>query len=102
MALEVIGQLKEGTDAYERALALEPQHRKAANNLGFILQKRMEHGEPELRPMAIQAWKQRLLICQEEGQSMKMAMEHLTQLGIAESTLAEWVRVEFMEGEVGS
>ena len=102
VALEVTGHLKEGTDAYERALALEPQHRKAANNLGFILEKRMDQGEPELRPLAIQAWKQRLLICQEEGQSMKMAMEHLTLLGVPESTLAEWVRVEFLEGEVGS
>ncbi len=102
VALEVTGHLKEGTDAYERALALEPQHRKAANNLGFILEKRMDQGEPELRPLAVQAWKQRLLICQEEGQSMKMAMEHLTMLGVPESTLAEWVRVEFLEGEVGS
>ncbi|HEY3400549.1 MAG TPA: tetratricopeptide repeat protein [Geothrix sp.] len=96
VALEVTGRLLEATEAYEKALALDPLHRKAANNLGFVLEKRMEQGEPELRARATEAWKQRLLICRDEGQSMKMATEHLTQLGVGDDTLREWLRPEFL------
>lgn len=96
VALEVTDRWLEATEAYEKALALEPQHRKAANNLGFVLEKRMNHGEPELRAQAIEAWKQRLLICRDEGQSLKMATEHLTRLGVDEETLREWLRPEFL------
>jgi len=100
VALEGTKRLLEATQAYERALAIEPHHRKAANNLGFALQKRMEHGEPELHDRAVEAWKQRLLICREEGQSLKMATEHLAQLGVADETIREWLRMEFLEAEV--
>ena len=99
VALEVTTQWREATEAYEKALALEPQHRKAANNLGFVLEKRMNHGEPELRAHAIEAWKQRLLICQEEGQSLKMATDHLTQLGLDDDTIHEWLRPGFPVGD---
>ena len=99
VALEGSKALREATEAYVKALAIEPHHRKAANNLGFVLQKRMEHGEPELRPRAVEAWKQRLFICRDEGQSLKMAMEHLAQLGVGEDTIHEWLRPEFMEAE---
>jgi tetratricopeptide (TPR) repeat protein len=99
VALEGSKQLKEATEAYVKALTLEPHHRKAANNLGFVLQKRMDDGEPELRPQAVEAWKQRLFICRDEGQSLKMAMEHLAQLGVGEDTLHEWLRPEYMESE---
>ena len=100
VALEVTERLKEATAAYEKALTLESQHRKAANNLGFVLEKRMEQGEPELRARATEAWKQRLLICRDEGQSMKMATEHLTRLGVEEDTLREWLRPEFLAAEM--
>ena len=100
VALEVTLRWKEATEAYERALALEPQHRKAANNLGFVLEKRMHQGEPELRARATDAWRQRLLICRDEGQSLKMAMEHLTGLGVDDATLGEWLRNGTLE--VGS
>ena len=99
VALEGSKALREATEAYVKALAIEPHHRKAANNLGFVLQKRMEHGEPELRHRAVEAWKQRLFICRDEGQSLKMAMEHLAQLGVGEDTIHEWLRPEFMEAE---
>ena len=94
VALEVTERWKDATEAYEKALALEPHHRKAANNLGFVLEKRMDHGEPELRERAVEAWKQRLLICRDEGQSLKMATDHLTLLGMGEETLREWIRSE--------
>jgi hypothetical protein len=44
----------------------------------------------------VEAWKQRLFICRDEGQSLKMAMEHLAQLGVGEDTLHEWLRPEYM------
>ena len=99
VALELAGRLAEGTEAYERALALEPHHRKAANNLGFVLEKRMEQGELGLRDRAVEAWKQRLVLCQDEGQSTKMAREHLAQLGVTDAVLREWMGPGFLEGE---
>ena len=99
VALEVLNHLKEATEAYEKALSLEPQHRKAANNLGFVLEKRMVQGEPQLRARATEAWKQRLLICRDEDQSLKMATDHLTNLGVDDETIREWLRPGFLVGE---
>jgi Flp pilus assembly protein TadD len=96
VALEVTERWKEATEAYEKALALEPHHRKAANNLGFVLEKRMHHGEAELRARATEAWKQRLLICRDEGQSLKMATDHLASLGVDDETIREWLRPDFL------
>jgi tetratricopeptide (TPR) repeat protein len=91
VALEVAGRAKEATEAYERALALFPMHRKAANNLGFLLEKRMQAGETDLHDRAMEAWKRRLLICRDEGQSLKMATEHLVRLGVSEETIYRWL-----------
>ena len=91
VALEVAGKCGEATDAYEHALAISPLHRKAANNLGFLLEKRMQAGETDLHPRAMEAWKRRLLICRDEGQSLKMATEHLVRLGVAEDTIRRWL-----------
>ncbi len=96
VALEVTDRWKEATEAYEKALALEHQHRKAANNLGFILEKRMNRGEPELRARATEAWRQRLLICRDEDQSLKMATDHLASLGVDDGTIREWLRPGFL------
>jgi tetratricopeptide (TPR) repeat protein len=91
VALEVRGQCLEATEAYEHALRQAPLHRKAANNLGFLLEKRMLAGETGLRARATEAWKLRLLICRDEGQSLKMAKEHLARLGVAEETIRQWL-----------
>ena len=91
VAQEVRGRCVEATEAYEKALSLAPMHRKAANNLGFLLEKRMQAGEVELRNRAMDAWKRRLLICRDEGQSLKKATEHLTKLGIPEETIRQWL-----------
>jgi tetratricopeptide (TPR) repeat protein len=91
VALEVAGRPREATEAYERALALAPMHRKAANNLGFLLEKRMEGGEADLHQRAKDAWKRRLLICRDEGQSLKMATEHLAKLGVGDDTIRRWL-----------
>jgi Tfp pilus assembly protein PilF len=94
VAYEVENFLKEATNAYERALSLSPYHRKAANNLGFVLEKRMAQGEADLTPRAVQAWKQRLLICRDECQSMKMATEHLVKLGVNDALIQQWLETE--------
>jgi tetratricopeptide (TPR) repeat protein len=99
VAFEVTKRWKEATEAYEKALAIEPHHRKAANNLGFVLEKRMNHGEPELRARATEAWRQRLLICRDEGQSLKMAKDHLAGLGVDDEVIHEWLRPEFLATE---
>ena len=91
VAQEVRGKCVEATEAYERALSLAPLHRKAANNLGFLLEKRMQNGEAELHSRAMEAWKLRLLICRDEGQSIKKATEHLTKLGVTEETIRWWL-----------
>ncbi|MDR3673480.1 MAG: tetratricopeptide repeat protein [Holophaga sp.] len=91
VAQEVRGKCVEATEAYERALSLAPLHRKAANNLGFLLEKRMQAGEADLRNRAMDAWKLRLLICRDEGQSMKKATEHLAKLGVSEETIRWWL-----------
>ena len=44
-----------------------------------------------VRDRAMEAWKLRLLICRDEGQSMKKATEHLTKLGVAEETIRWWL-----------
>jgi tetratricopeptide (TPR) repeat protein len=100
VALEVSDQMVEATAAYEKALTLSPLHRKAANNLGFILERRMGAGEVELRDRAVEAWKRRLLICRDEGQSLKMAAEHLAKLGVTEETLHRWLEQEYSPSSV--
>ena len=94
VALEVGGKCLEATEAYEHALSLAPLHRKAANNLGFLLEKRMQAGEVELHGRATEAWKLRLLICRDEGQSIKMAAEHLAKLGVTDETIQRWLEQE--------
>lgn len=91
VAQEVRGLCLDATKSYERALSLAPLHRKAANNLGFLLEKRMEAGEVDLLNRATEAWKLRLLICRDEGQSLRKATEHLTKLGVAEETIRWWL-----------
>lgn len=94
VAHEVQNQWAEATLAYEKALSFDPAHRKAANNLGFLLEKRMKQGETHLKAQAVEAWKRRLLICRDEGQSLRMAKEHLTGLGVAEDVLLQWLNHE--------
>ena len=94
VALQVTSKLVDATECYEKALELSPLHRKAANNLGFILEQRMEAGEAGLKERAVEAWKRRLLLCRDEGQSLKMAMEHLVKLGVTEETLQFWIEQE--------
>jgi Tfp pilus assembly protein PilF len=94
VACEVEDMLVDATDAYTKALDLSPYHRKAANNLGFVLEKRMALGEQDLHQKAVNAWKHRLLVCRDEGQSQKMATEHLLGLGVQEPDIQQWLDTE--------
>lgn len=94
VALEVNEKMVEATEAYEKALVFSPLHRKAANNLGFLLERRMSAGELDLHDRAVEAWKRRLLICRDEGQSLKMAGEHLAKLGISDDIIHRWLEQE--------
>ncbi len=94
VALEVNDKMVEATEAYEKALTFSPLHRKAANNLGFILERRMNAGEADLLNRAVEAWKRRLLLCRDEGQSLKMAAEHLVKLGVSDETIHRWLEQE--------
>ena len=102
VALEVSTKFPEATDAYTKALTLDPRHRKAANNLGFLLEKRMEAGEAALRERAVEAWKRRLSICRDEGQSLRMATEHLTKLGVPDEALREWITKGDVQSEAAN
>jgi tetratricopeptide (TPR) repeat protein len=97
VVLEMQTRLEDATDAYERALRIDVSHRQAANNLGFVLEKRMESGEAGLAPRAQEAWKRRLLICRDEGQSLRMAVDHLERLGVDENTVRRWLSQEVLE-----
>ena len=97
---ELHDRFAEATEAYEHCLCLDPSHRKAANNLGFLLEKRMELGEPGLEDRARDAWKRRLLICRDEGASLRMAREHLVALGVGEDTLLRWLNTEMVSDPV--
>ena len=100
VVLELHGKLMEATAAYERALKEDGCHRQAANNLGFVLEKRMGTGESGLEDRARDAWKRRLLICRDEGQSLRMAVEHLERLGVEESTVRRWLSQEVLAAAV--
>lgn len=98
VVLEMQTRLEDATAAYERALKNDASHRQAANNLGFVLEKRMEAGETNLASRAQEAWKRRLLICRDEGQSLRMAIEHLERLGVDENTVRRWLSQEVLDG----
>ncbi len=54
----------------------------------------MEAGEADLLDRAVKAWKRRLLLCRDEGLSLKMATEHLAKLGISDEILGRWLEQE--------
>ena len=46
----------------------------------------------------MEAWKRRLLLCRDEGQSLKMASEHLVKLGVTDETIHRWLEQECCPG----
>lgn len=93
IALETNRRYFEAEKAYLRALELDPRHRWAANNLGYLREKIMKV-DPAYKNAAVEAWKQRLIICRDMGSSMRGALNHLKRLGVPPSTLRRWLEKE--------
>jgi len=86
--------------AYLRALDLDPMNRKAANNLGYMYEKLFNStGENNFKEKAIEMWKKRLLICRDDGSSMKGAVTHLEKLGVRKSLIDKWIEIGEIEKE---
>lgn len=96
IAYESVSDPEAAAQAYRRALRADPRNRQAANNLGYLLERRLSEaaGDEErerLRREAVDAWRQRLLICRDEGVSTQGARRHLRDLGVSAGTLDEWL-----------
>lgn len=90
IALECNRRYFDAEKAYRRALELDSGHRWAANNLGYLYEKLMRMDE-SYQPMAVEAWKRRLMICRDTGSSMRGALNHLKRLGVPAATLKRWL-----------
>ncbi len=90
IALECNRRYFDAEKAYRRALELDPHHRWAANNLGYLCEKLLRMDDA-YRVQAVEAWKTRLLICNETGASMRGALNHLRRLGVPGSQVKRWL-----------
>jgi tetratricopeptide (TPR) repeat protein len=90
IALETNRRYFDAEKAYQRALDLNPRHRWAANNLGYLYEKimRVDSG---YKSAAIEAWKLRLVICRDTGASVRGAINHLKKLGVTGATIRNWL-----------
>lgn len=93
IALECNKRYYDAEKAYQCALELDPRHRWAANNLGYLREKIMRVA-PGYKSAAIDAWKTRLLICRDTGASIRGAINHLQKLGVQPGTLRRWLEQE--------
>lgn len=93
IALECNRRTFEAEKAYRRALQMDPLNRWAANNLGYLCEK-LARMEPSYKQAAVEAWKQRLLICRDTRASVRGALNHLRKLGISTTTLRKWLTTE--------
>ena len=93
IALECNRRYFDAEKAYRRALELDPRHRWAANNLGYLYEKIMRV-DPSVKDAAVNAWKTRLLICRDTQVSMRGALRHLAKLGIRPGTIQKWLEQE--------
>jgi len=96
IAHESMGDLASAGRAYRKALKAEPRNRHAANNLGYLLERRMEQEEDSevrdrLQQEAVEAWRRRLLICRDEDLSIQGARSHLRKLDVPVRTVEEWL-----------
>ena len=92
VAYECNQQYDQAIKEYATALQLDPYNLSAASNLGFLGEKMMEQGEESFREIAIGAWKQYLLICQDTGKPPADALTHLQGLDVKEKTISRWLK----------
>ncbi len=93
IAMECNRRYFDAEKAYRRALAIDPRHRWAANNLGYLCEKLMRMDDA-YRQQAVEAWRTRLLICRDTGASMRGAINHLRRLGISAPAIKQWLGEE--------
>lgn len=95
IAFECNGMLDEADEAYEMALAANPMHSQAANNLGYLLERRMKENPDDVeywRNRAVAAWTTRLQICEKLKKSVKGATQHLLNLGLNRAQIRKLAR----------
>ena len=95
-AYDALGLGEAAEIEYEAALRHDPYNRQAANNLGYLLERRLKEAaatdKAPLQERAIAAWRRRLLICRDTRSSMRGARSHLEKLGVAPAKIDEWVQ----------
>jgi tetratricopeptide (TPR) repeat protein len=102
IALQSLREYENAERAYRHSLKLDPYNRKAANNLGFLYERFLEKTDDEsFKEKAIQAWKQRLLICRDTNSSNKMATTRLRNLGVDDATIETWLKEATLEEQGG-
>lgn len=97
IALETNRRYFDAEKAYRRALELDPLHRWAANNLGYLYEKIMRV-DTSYKGAAVEAWKRRLLICRDTNSSVRGAINHLEKLGVPTNTIRKWLRDDVPAG----
>lgn len=90
IALEFNKKYKEAESAYKKALEIDPMHRWAANNLGYLYEKLIPK-DNKYKNLAIKAWKKRLEICLKTKVSIKGALNHLLKLNVKSSEIKNWI-----------
>jgi tetratricopeptide (TPR) repeat protein len=87
--------------AYKRSLELDSLNRKAANNLGFLYERFYQKTKDDIyREKAVDAWRQRLLICRDTNTSMKGSISHLLKLGVEDKVIETWLQEDDIDGDI--
>jgi len=97
VAYECNQQYNQAIKEYTTALQLDSSNLSAASNLGSLCEKMVQQGEDSLLDIAINAWKQYLLICQHTRKPLEDPLAHLRRLGVKEKTISLWLKKEGME-----
>lgn len=92
IAYECSGVSDRAETMYLKAIEIDPFHSQAANNLGYLYEKKMDQDPQhaaQWKSKAIDAWKTRYLMCQKTGRSIKGAIEHLLHLGLTQEDIEQ-------------
>lgn len=90
IAYEFNERFEEAENSYKKALEIEPMHRWAANNLGYLYEKMMEK-DKKYKELAIEAWKKRLEICLKTNSSIRGSINHLLKLGVSKEEIKKYI-----------
>jgi len=102
IAHECNDSFDEAEEYYLRALDLNDLHAAAANNLGYLYEKKMSlypEQSDTYRNKALQAWRERLRICLAKESSTEAATTHLKKLGLDDPEINSLIRSYQLSGE---